>query len=71
MTIHSVPNLASAGSTRQPSGASPDKRTAILEAATLESLERGTDVSGWYVTLHVPDLELLDWVQKHNGLELG
>lgn len=41
MTIHSVANLASAGSTRQPSGASPDKRTAILEAATAVFAERG------------------------------
>ena len=33
-----------------------------LEGATLESLERGQDVTGWYVTIHVPDLKLLEWL---------
>src|SRR5687767_853041 len=41
MTIHSVATLASGTAPRQPSGASPDKRTAILEAATAIFAERG------------------------------
>jgi hypothetical protein len=37
-----------------------------LTTASLESLERGTPDTGggWYVTLHVDDLELLEWVRR-------
>jgi hypothetical protein len=40
------------------------RRLAAFEAASLESLERGTDVGGWYVTLHVDNLDLLEWLRQ-------
>jgi hypothetical protein len=39
------------------------RRLAAFEAASLE-LERGTEVGGWYVTLHVDNLDLLEWLRQ-------
>lgn len=39
------------------------RRLAMFEAASLESVTKGETEGGWYVTLHVDDLDLLEWVR--------